>query len=476
MARRATGEAPYRAGSLHFRDVDLQLSTKEVNAQRFRFGAPWELKPTYPSRRTRAEEGLSPVSVLWNCFIRQFERDLERPMLYFAHPLHAPAAQKLAAHHASRLCRRKAFAKLLRHYQENQLQLPLLTRHQQQHRRAPPPLLPQVRPWLGNRDLRWQQEELHELLLEERELLLQESQLMRPDSILAAYSYEHRAYMRGLPSQAAGKAVSEQGSDATAAAAETAASDVPAAAGPHCAFDGNEITCHASKDGCGARGPCRTSRTRKVTAISHHGAESCGKLHIDSYRAEIFARSELLTAQEVYAAVRCITDPEHPYTLEELLVVVPDYVKARVAPLVACILIRRARCLSCRPAVGASTPGPATLASLLHPRIAVLPFLAPRGSAVCCTCLLEVPLLLPQATLIGLLLLVKAQRAAAAVGATATSSVSVSIIPGAHASYLSINKQLGDKERVRAAAANPSLRQMIDSGKHGYAPCPPRSL
>ncbi|XP_026191000.1 MIP18 family protein galla-1 [Cyclospora cayetanensis] len=308
------------------------------------------------------------------------------------------------------------------HYQENQLQLPLLTRHQQQHRRAPPPLLPQVRPWLGNRDLRWQQEELHELLLEERELLLQESQLMRPDSILAAYSYEHRAYMRGLPSQAAGKAVSEQGSDATAA------------------------------DGCGARGPCRTSRTRKVTAISHHGAESCGKLHIDSYRAEIFARSELLTAQEVYAAVRCITDPEHPYTLEELLVMVPDYVKVR--------------CSSCNSDVSAASP---------------------RGSAASCCCSqqkreqhpshwrtmrdLRVEICFrptiphcSQATLIGLLLLVKAQRAAAAVGATATSSVSVSIIPGAHASYLSINKQLGDKERVRAAAANPSLRQMIDSG------------
>lgn len=59
----------------------------------------------------------------------------------------------------------------------------------------------------------------------------------------------------------------------------------------------------------------------------------------------------------------------------------------------------------------------------------------------------------------------KAQRAAAAAAKAETAAVEVSIIAGSHSSFASINKQLKDKERVRAAAANPSLKQMVDTGK-----------
>ena len=76
--------------------------------------------------------------------------------------------------------------------------------------------------------------------------------------------------------------------------------------------------------------------------------------------------------------------------------------------------------------------------------------------------------------MIGLLLLVKAQRAAAAAVATGTAAVDVFILPGTHASYVSVNKQLRDKERVRAAAANPSLKQMIDTGKYIRGPLNPK--
>lgn len=67
-----------------------------------------------------------------------------------------------------------------------------------------------------------------------------------------------------------------------------------------------------------------------------------------------------------------------------------------------------------------------------------------------------------QATLIGLLVLVKLLRSA-----PVWMKSEVRIIEGKHVSYKTINRQLKDKERVSAAAENPALSKVLNRGLLG---------
>ncbi|KAL8430693.1 hypothetical protein Efla_003675 [Eimeria flavescens] len=375
-------------------------------------------------------------------------------------------------------------------HQQDYRCLPLHARQHNQHRRLPPRLLPPSRPWLSNRDLRWQYHQVRKLLLEERQRLLHDSALMGPNSLLAGYSYEWLASPRVAcePQNAAAAAVFPQ-ADACVAAGESSASAEADACEPdsEAASQGSEPPLSASP----ANWSTASTQSSKLNGASSsfnkiadfpfnqskaanssspmtnacmqtEGSLCRAKELVDQRRARLFKRREPLTAQEVFAAVRCITDPEHPYTLEQLMVVLWKREQRGLAQ--QQLQLPAAAAATAAAAAAAAAAGVAALGS--DARCTSGNYLPPHNP----------PLLSGKATqkqddrgffatLIGLLLLVKAQRAAAAVVAAETAAVDVSIIPGAHASYLSINKQLRDKERVRAAAANPSLKQMIDNGK-----------
>jgi metal-sulfur cluster biosynthetic enzyme len=107
--------------------------------------------------------------------------------------------------------------------------------------------------------------------------------------------------------------------------------------------------------------------------------------------------------------IRDITDPEHPYTLEQLNVVSQGAVSVD----------------DCAGAVAVRfTP------TVEH-----------------CS----------MATLIGLCIRVKLLRAL-----PPRFKVDIALAPGSHASEAAVNKQLNDKERVAAALENPSLLAMVD--------------
>ncbi|KAL8271755.1 hypothetical protein Esti_004350 [Eimeria stiedai] len=203
--------------------------------------------------------------------------------------------------------------------------------------------------YLTNKDLRWEFEEVQELVLEERKQLLQGSALMGPDSLLAAYTYEQLP----LPSQCmhpAAAAAAAAAAPTAAAAAETAGdcsrsgSTSPCPSSPAAwstastrSSRPNGDACSQSKDRASAHATTNTNNNSNSSSSSRDSASletfpgcvQTSALMLDQRRAELLSRKESITAEEVFAAVRTITDPEHPYTLEQLMVVAPEYVKTR---------------------------------------------------------------------------------------------------------------------------------------------------
>lgn len=118
---------------------------------------------------------------------------------------------------------------------------------------------------------------------------------------------------------------------------------------------------------------------------------------------------DVIDSREVFDLIRCINDPEHPLSLEELNVVEGD--KVKVNDSVSSVDVE-------------FTP------TIPH-----------------CS----------MATLIGLSIRVKLLRSL-----PSRYKVTVSISPGSHASEQAINKQLADKERVAAALENAHLLKVVN--------------
>ncbi|KAL4419575.1 hypothetical protein ABPG77_003601 [Micractinium sp. CCAP 211/92] len=118
---------------------------------------------------------------------------------------------------------------------------------------------------------------------------------------------------------------------------------------------------------------------------------------------------EPIDALEVFEHIRDITDPEHPYTLEQLSVVSEEAIQVDDA---------------------AGTVQVQFTPTVEH-----------------CS----------MATLIGLCIRVKLLRAL-----PPRFKADILLAPGSHASEAAVNKQLADKERVAAALENPNLLQMVD--------------
>ncbi|PSC74131.1 ATP-NAD kinase [Micractinium conductrix] len=118
---------------------------------------------------------------------------------------------------------------------------------------------------------------------------------------------------------------------------------------------------------------------------------------------------EPIDSLEVFEHIRDITDPEHPYTLEQLSVVSEEAIDVDDAG--GTVRVR-------------FTP------TVEH-----------------CS----------MATLIGLCIRVKLLRAL-----PPRFKADITLAPGSHASEAAVNKQLADKERVAAALENPNLAQMVD--------------
>ncbi|GAB4813401.1 hypothetical protein N2152v2_000447 [Parachlorella kessleri] len=123
---------------------------------------------------------------------------------------------------------------------------------------------------------------------------------------------------------------------------------------------------------------------------------------------------EAIDALEIFEHIRDITDPEHPYTLEQLSVVTEDHIDVNDGG----GTVRQA------PRVVQFTP------TVEH-----------------CS----------MATLIGLCIRVKLLRVL-----PPRFKVDIKLSPGSHASEAAVNKQLNDKERVAAALENPALIQTVD--------------
>jgi metal-sulfur cluster biosynthetic enzyme len=117
---------------------------------------------------------------------------------------------------------------------------------------------------------------------------------------------------------------------------------------------------------------------------------------------------EAFTAQEVFAHIRHLNDPEHPLTLEQLHVVCLEHIYVDDVK--------------------------STVRVLFTPTI-------PHCS---------------MATLIGLCIRVKLLRSM-----PSRFKISVQIFPGAHQSEVAVNKQLADKERVAAALENGHLLDVV---------------
>ncbi|CDJ58420.1 hypothetical protein, conserved [Eimeria maxima] len=205
----------------------------------------------------------------------------------------------------------------------------MLHAQQQQQQQQVPDLFSSQR-WRGNRDLYWQQQQVQELLQEERTQLLKDSVLMNRNSLLAAYTYED--FPQHRPQYTAGDA------------AKLASNAAPEAAEPGCItklraaeVGFNETFSPSSSNNFSTSNWNSSSNSNwnsSSNSNSNSSSSSCWgssntQVSVDRRRARLFSRMESLTSREVYAAVRCIADPEHPYTLEELAVVLPHNVKVR---------------------------------------------------------------------------------------------------------------------------------------------------
>lgn len=118
---------------------------------------------------------------------------------------------------------------------------------------------------------------------------------------------------------------------------------------------------------------------------------------------------ELIDAGEIFEHIRDITDPEHPYSLEQLDVVKEEHIQCDDAS--GRVIVR-------------FTP------TVQH-----------------CS----------MATLIGLCIRVKLMRCL-----PTRFKSDIQLSPGSHASETEVNKQLNDKERVAAALENPTLLDMVE--------------
>ena len=117
-----------------------------------------------------------------------------------------------------------------------------------------------------------------------------------------------------------------------------------------------------------------------------------------------------LNAEEIFDLIRCIKDPEHPYTLEQLSVVSED--------LIAFSEDYRRLSIQFTPTV-------------------------PHCSL---------------STMIGLSIRVKLQQYLPKI-----TKVEIKVVKGSHQQEEEVNKQLNDKERVSAALENPYLMEVIES-------------
>lgn len=118
---------------------------------------------------------------------------------------------------------------------------------------------------------------------------------------------------------------------------------------------------------------------------------------------------EPIDSLEIFEHIRDITDPEHPYTLEQLHVVSEEAIDVADDRGLVCVTF---------------TP------TVEH-----------------CS----------MATLIGLCVRVKLLRVL-----PNRFKIDIKLAPGSHASEAAVNKQLNDKERVAAALENPSLLAMVN--------------
>ncbi|KAK9820673.1 hypothetical protein WJX74_004358 [Apatococcus lobatus] len=120
---------------------------------------------------------------------------------------------------------------------------------------------------------------------------------------------------------------------------------------------------------------------------------------------------------EIFEHIRDITDPEHPYSLEQLNVVSEDLIDI--------------------------SDDKSSLRVQFTPTVQH------------CS----------MATLIGLCIRVKLMRVL-----PSRFKVDILITPGGHSTEEAVNKQLNDKERVAAALENPSLVQMVNNSLQGPKP------
>ncbi|CAD5235488.1 unnamed protein product [Bursaphelenchus xylophilus] len=141
-----------------------------------------------------------------------------------------------------------------------------------------------------------------------------------------------------------------------------------------------------------------------IHAVKPREVRSIGSLDDDE--------EELLDAREVFDYIRDITDPEHPYTLEQLNVVQEELIE-----------------------VDHSRPS--------------MPVVRIRFTPTIPHCSL--------AALIGLMLVIKLQRSLAK-----NVKIDVKITEGTHNTEHAINRQLADKERVAAALENTSLMETVN--------------
>lgn len=134
-----------------------------------------------------------------------------------------------------------------------------------------------------------------------------------------------------------------------------------------------------------------------------------GALTLKGVRHVVDVERELIDAEEIFEHIRDITDPEHPYTLEELNVVSQQLVDVED--------------------------------KLSRVRVQFTPTVSHCSLA----------------TLIGLCIRVQLLRRL-----PSRFKVDIQLTPGSHSSEASVNKQLNDKERIAAALENPGLIEMVE--------------
>jgi len=151
-----------------------------------------------------------------------------------------------------------------------------------------------------------------------------------------------------------------------------------------------------------------------------------GKNELDSNASDSTATNrDVVSAREVFDIIRHIQDPEHPLTLQQLNVVNLKHIEVK--------------------------DDTTTRAKVENDEKeeSDFPFVDVRFTPTIPHC--------SMATLIGLCIRVKLLRSL-----PARFKVTVRINPGTHASELAVNKQLADKERVRAALENVHLLAVVN--------------